>query len=258
MTLMIAWTSPQFMYEDGIFYAKPYPSYPTWLIAWDATALVPLDITEQLADINDAIDAIADTNDAQDIDISAIESVNTTQTTNITAAAAAAAAAQTTANTAAAAAAAAQTTANTAVSSIAALQYNKTIDLFADSAIVSGGTPTYIENTVYRYNYVRYTTVINAQFDWYFDADLSLGASINVLYVSGTGSGNIDLSINGTYIASKDFSTGGANNKALWTQALGASIHGKGRHTIRLKCGGAGSVGSAFAMSITKVWINAT
>lgn len=139
-----------------------------------------------------------------------------------------------------------------------AASVNKDVEMFADSAVITVGTPTISAGTQYRYNYVRFTTVVGANWKWQFVADLSLGATITVLYEQGTGQATVDLKINGTTVASKDFSSGGTVNNQTWTATLGTSVHGAGRHTLELVSGGSGSVGAAFAISLHKVWINAT
>jgi len=242
--------SPLFRVEDDILQYKPYPSYPNWLDAWDVSGFT--------GDASLALEAAATAQTAADLALSnaatALAAANEADDT--------ADAAQTTANTAlanaAAALAAAVAAQATADSKLGTSVVSKLAEMYSDTAVVTGGTATIIESGSYRYNFTRFTTVLNAQMEWTFVGDLTAGASINVLYVQGSGAGTIDLSINGSNVGSKDMSAGGADNHKLWTVALSAGVHGIGRHTLRLKSGGAGSVGSAFAMTITKVWVVAT
>lgn len=245
------WLLPVFQQTGLILEYKRFPSDYMWRPFLDLSELAfdTSDIDAAISALEMSVTDLYDLMDLANADILALY-------TGLSNANIAIVAAQNDATNALADAAAAQATANAAAAASAIA--DKTIERFADSAIVTGATASIAANTAYRYNYVRFTTLLAAVWEWYFVADLSAGASINVLYEQGTGQGTIDLKINGVGVGSKDFSTGGTLNNALWTVALSAGVHGVGRHVLRLQPGGAGSVGGAFALSLHKVWINAT
>lgn len=274
--------SPLFRVEDDVLEYKPYPSYPAWLTAWDVSgftgdasaALAAAAAAQATADtaLANAAHAESAADDAQaTADLAEIHAQ--TGITNAAAALSAANeaddtadAAQATANTALTNAATALTAANEADDTADAAQATadallaslpKSAEMFSDIAVVTVGTPTLSENTIYRYNFIRFTTVVNAVFTWNFVADMRITGSISVLFAQGSGACVCELFVDGISLGTRDMSTGGSNNRQTWVVTYSSAVFGNFRHELKLKAISAGSVGAAFGLSITKVWVNA-
>lgn len=212
--------SPRWRYEDGKLEYKPYPRYPTWLIAWD------------VSDIMVAIEAVAEI--ASEAGIAAV-------------------AAQTDATTAIANAASAQATADAALAAAGgAASPAPTFGVMVDE-FVWNTTPTRQVGSTYPYNYAVFTSTPAAATK---KIEVQAGTwNIHILTYKGTTAGQLTVDLAGVtillnlelYVASPAF--------APYVHNLtGVTISSSGWHDLTISCSSKHGSSSAWGLIVFKIW----
>lgn len=222
--------SPRFQYIDGVLQYKPFPRYPTWLLAWDVSeitvaieALIPI-----IAELS-----VVDASLAADI-ASAIGQASTAQ--------AAADAAQATADDALAAA-----------NGVPSLTGRMSI-LWDEAQLVTG------TRTIYRVAGMDYglgagaASLINNEMKMSFFCDISLGGFLHFHVLTNNGSGIMTVSIDGTVIGTIDLYTAVQTLNVDKTLPIDFGDFPSGRHTLSLKGATKHASSSGYAIVVTKAW----
>lgn len=245
MTPFPPMVSPRFRVEGNELQYKPFPAYPTWLVAWDISGLVPSDIEDQIADINAAIEAL----EAQDASLIATDAAFLD---SLSAVATAASNAQADATTAISNAADAQATADEALAAAGGISYPDCAYLVPGMfrTIVTGFTTPVIQANQWTQSYadlngsgsIADCKILLAAGDY----DFSIG------YLKGADQGNIALKIDGTGSITSVPSLYNATTQ-LGQITEGNLITGlsAGLHTIRLEVLGKSPSSSGFHCRIS-------
>lgn len=243
--------SPRFQVSaEGVLQYKPYPSYPSWLDAWDVGALVPADVQSQIDDINEAIAAL----DATDESLAALIGAVGTLADS---AATAAASAQSDATQALSDAAAAQSTADDALAAAggAANVYptHHTITPNQFHTIAGGFGSANFASTIWLSTYWLMTG-LNAE----VDLTLLLEAGnyeIKMLWTRGSSAGDLTLRLDGTNLGTKvGYNASNLNAEETWTVSGVAA----GSHTLNLKVNAKQGASSGYNISASLFTVRKT
>jgi len=207
---------------------KPFPRYPTWLLAWSMSPIVDAFAAYDalLADINTLLTEHG--------------AILVTLTSDVATAQATADAAQATAD---------------AAQADAAVLHERRATMFHDESVCTFGTPTLTVTTAQRYNYYRWSATQGNAFKNSFVMDLSLGATLYLLGATSNGSGICDIYIDGVFLASIDFYTAGNVFNVEKTATIPASVHGAGKHKIEMLAPTKHASSSGYAIVLTKLYV---